>query len=172
MRANTRSTVARCDESVGARARNLETAWSFLATLFFVGFWRNSGSRQLDRKLSARSPKRVQEQKMHETTLRRARRAGRIVDRFVRRDRIAVVFRYPRLPRSCARSDRIVVTGDAGSPKRKSGPPYPSPRQAGSSTPTVASGSCRRIRDKRSLRKTSRSEEHTAELQSPMYHAC
>ena len=97
---------------------------------------------------------------MHDTIPRRACRTGRQLSGFVRGDRIAVVFQtpyrwYPRSPRSCAGSDRIVVTGDAGSPKRKSGPPYPSPRRAGSSTPTVASGSCRRIRDKRSIRKSS-----------------
>ena len=95
---------------------------------------------------------------MHETILRRARRAGPIVDRFVRRDRIAVVFqpqfrRYPRLPRNCAACDHIAVTCDGGSPKRKPDTPYPSRRRVGSSTPTQPRASCPRIRAERSIRK-------------------
>ena len=161
MRANMRST--RGSLLLGSRhpGKESRTAGSFLGALFSAGFWWNLGLRQFDRKASTKSPKRVQEEKMHDTIPRRACQTGRQLSGFVRGDRIAVVFQtpyrwYPRSPRSCAGSDRIVVTGDAGSPKRKSGPPYPSPRRAGSSTPTVASGSCRRIRDKRSIRKSSR----------------
>lgn len=95
---------------------------------------------------------------MLETILRRARRAGPIVDRFVRRDRIAVVFqpqfrRYPRLPRNCAECDHIAVTCDGGSPKRKPGPPYPSRRQVGYCTPTAATAGSTRIGDERLIRK-------------------
>ena len=157
MRVNTRSTVGSLPPGVYRPGEESRAAGHFLGALFLAGLWRKFSLRQFDRKESTKSPKRVQEEKMHDTILRRACRTGRQLSRFVRCGRIAFVFQspcrwYPRSPRNCAGSDDIVTCG-AGSPEPRPVLLYPSRRQVGYCTPTAATARCTRIGDERLIRK-------------------